>query len=118
MQDSYLGLTPKVALFSLCYFATKLEHCVGQDYWTEPDYGADSFDPNQDCGREEDIKRLMDMQPIRCEKIKIINAFDRNIMDGEKKAFSECKILLTIRVQKLCDFSRKKTSIIQNNLAK
>ena len=39
------------------------------------------------------------MQPVRCEQTRFKNK------NGTQKAFSDCKILLTIRLQKLCDFS-------------
>ena len=104
IQHSYLDLTPTLAVFCLCYFTTG----KAADYWSGPDYESELFDPDQDCEREEEMKRLLAMQPIRCEERKIINAFDRNIKDGKQKAFSECKILLTIRLEKQCDFSRKK----------
>ena len=82
-----------------------LGHCGGSvDYWGV-DVDADYFLP---CENIQEITRLMDLRPRRCETTKIKNQFERSIQDGEQKAFSDCKTLLTIRLQKICDFSRKK----------
>ena len=76
-------------------FSTKLELCSGKkaEYWDK------NFDQGQDCENKEEILRLSKLQPSRCESISIIH--------GDQKALSDCKILLTIHLQKICDFSRK-----------
>ena len=89
--------------FSLFIFLINLELCSGQndDYWKK------SFDSNQDCAGGEEIQRLSAMKPSQCETTKIENTFGKNILEGTQKAFSDCKILLTIRLQKICDFYRE-----------
>ena len=82
-----------MTLLSFCLFLIHLQQSIGQsdDYWSN------DFENALDCESKDDIENLSNKNPSQCEDVSIRN--------GEARAFSLCKTRLTIRLQKLCDFS-------------
>ena len=81
-------------LVLLCIFSIQIEQgsCKEVDYWSN------DFDPSKDCESQDLIDTLLRKEPSQCEDVP-------KKQYGDQKAFGLCKTRLTIRLQKICDFS-------------
>ena len=91
MNEIWICCTEKIMLLIVYLVLIHFQQCIGQSdgFW------CDNFENSLAC--ESKDENLSNKYPSQCEDVPIKN--------GEESAFILCKTRLTIRLQKLCDFS-------------